>query len=251
MIRTIVILSSTAILIFIYLRRYLALEKGTSLSKLLFRPKNLFRHHEEEEEKEVTAAEFMPSSKDVDPKDLAKVDSFINKADILIKKGDFKDAEKYLIQALALDPGSIETHKRLGLLYLRQEQFGKAESIYRKLVVTVTDDPVFFSNLGMALYSQKKLAEAKDFYKKAIELDSDRPGRFFSLGQIYYELEEFDEALKHFKRAISMDPANLDYLLTLAHFYIDRDMKGEARRLLDDILVAFPDCEEAKNLLNF
>lgn len=250
MVKTIIILSGTAILLFIYLRRYLALEKETSLSQIFFRPKNLFRHNEQEEKgQEVTVSEFMPPKKDIDPTDLAKADSCINKSDIVINKGDFKEAEKYLIQALALDPSSIEAHKRLGLLYLKQEQFSKAENIYRKLIVTVTDDPVFFSNLGMALYSQKKLDEAKDFYKKAIELDAKRAGRFFSLGQIHYELEEFDEALKNFKRAIAMDSKNLDYLLTLAHFYVDRKMESEARQVLNEILVDFPDCEEAKAML--
>ena len=132
---TVIILGGLLILVFIYLRRYLATEKGTSLNKLFFRPKNLFRHHEPEiKEKELTAAEFMPSNDNIDPKDLAKADSFIHKADIVIGKGDEKSAEKYLIQALSLDSGSIEAYKRLGLLYLRQGQFGKAESIYRKLV---------------------------------------------------------------------------------------------------------------------
>lgn len=247
--RELVIVIGVLVLALIYLRRYLVVEKGIKLGALFFRPKNLFRHHEpEHEHKEVTVEEFIPSRDEVDEKDVKKADSLVKKADIVMGKGDEKGAEKYLIQALALDPSCIEAYKRLAYLYLRQGQFGKAESIYRKLVVTITDDPTLFSNLGMALYSQQKLGDAKSYYKKALELDAERPGRFFSLAQIHYELEEFEDALNHFRRAVEMDPRNLDYLLTLAHFYIDRELHAEARHLLDDILAAFPDNEEAAKM---
>ena len=222
------------------------------MSGLFFRKKNIFHHPPEEEQSfELTAEEIIPAQKkDLDPKVLANADSFIKKAAIFADRGDLQGAEKFLIQTLALDPSSIEAYKRLGLLYLTQGQFSKAESIYRKLVATITDDPIFFSNLGMALFSQQKMEEAKTYYKKAIELDSERPGRFFSLAQILFELEEFDEALKNFQQAITMEPGNLDYLLTLAHFYIDRDMPHEGRQLLGEIMISFPNSEDAKEMLD-
>lgn len=243
--REIVIIVGILLLAAIYLRRYLDVEKGIKLGKLLFRQKNIFRHHVEEKPSEVTVEEFIPSREEVDEKSVAKADSLVKKADIVMGKGDEKGAEKFLIQALALDPSCVEAYKRLAYLYLRQGLFSKAESIYRKLIVTITDDPTLLSNLGMALFSQQKLEDAKGFYKKALELDKERPGRFFSLAQIHYELEEFEEALDHFRRAVDMDPRNLDYLLTLAHFYVDRGMEGEARTLLDEILLVFPENEDA------
>lgn len=243
--RELVIVVGIALLALIYLRRYLEVEKGIKVGTLFFRPKNLFRHHVDEKPSEVTVEEFIPSRDEVDEKNVAKADSLVKKADIMMGRGDEKEAEKFLIQALALDPSCIEAYKRLAYLYLRQGQFGKAESIYRKLIVTITDDPTLFSNLGMALFSQQKLEDAKSFYKKALELDKERPGRFFSLAQIHYELEEFEEALDHFRRAVDMDPRNLEYLLTLAHFYVDREMPGEARTLLDELLLVFPENEDA------
>lgn len=244
--REIVIIVGIAILSFIFLKRYLEEEKGIKLWSLFFRPKNLIRHHQREEKpSEVTVEEFIPAREHVDEKLVAKADSLVKKADIVVGKGDDQEAEKFLIQALSLDPSCIEAYKRLAYMYLRQGQFSKAESIYRKLVVTITDDPAMFSNLGMALFSQQKLEDAKNFYKKALDLDKERPGRFFSLAQIHYELEEFEDALDHFRRAVEMDERNLDYLLTLAHFYVDREMPGEARTLLDEILLIFPENEEA------
>jgi len=249
--REIIILVGVGALALIYLRRYLLVEKGITFGSLFFRQKTVV-HQPKTEDKptELTASEFIPPPDQVDDKDRAKADSFVKKADVLLRKGDDKEAEKFFIKALSLDPSCIDAYKRLAYMYLRQQQFGKAENIYRKIIVSIIDDPALYSNLGLALYSQQKLEDAKQFYKKAVELDNTRAGRFFSLGQIYYELDNFEDALDSFKRAIDMDPANLDYLLTLAHFYIDRGVINEAKQILEDILSTFPDHAEAKDLLD-
>ncbi len=249
MIRPIIIIAGLALLAFIFIRKYLAVEKHTSLGTVLFRKKNLFRHAPEIHSFELTVDEIIPPRDETDTKKLAKADSLLKKAEIFFNRGDIKSAEQFLIQALALDPSAVEAYRHLGMIYLRQGQFGKAESIYKKLTATITDDPIFYSNLGMALFSQKKLEEARIYYLKALELDETRPARFFSLAQILYELNEFEDALKNFRKAVDMDPENLDYLLTMAHFFIDREMIPDAKQLLSEILLAFPDSEEAQGML--
>jgi Tfp pilus assembly protein PilF len=250
MIKFVVIIVSLAILGFIFLKHYLLVEKNISLKELFFKPKNWAKHMPYEHQHEFGAEEMIPSPDQVDDKNRVKADSMVRKSDIYLGKGDINEAEKNLIQALALDPSSIEAYKRLGLLYLRQGQFTKAENIYKKLVFTIHDEPTYFSNLGMALYSQKKLEEAKKYYKKAIELDSDRIQRIFSLGQIHYELQEMEEAMKYLKKATEMEPDNLDYMLTLVHFYVDYELVLEARTLAEELARAYPEHEEVQNVLN-
>lgn len=249
MIKPLIIVGGILVLCFIYLRRYLVMEKGVKLSSYFFKPKKFFSNVVEQHSHELTVDEILPTPTDLDPKNIAKADSLVKKADAFTNKGDLRGAEKSLISAISLDPGSVEAYKRLGLSYLRQSQFGKAEGIYRKLCASVTDEPSYFGNLGMALYSQKKLEDAKRFYKKAIELDDTRAGRFFSLGQILFELDELEDAFVNFKKAIELDPKNQDYLLTLAHLYMEKDMKPEAGKLLGEILISFPDNEEVKEMM--
>lgn len=249
MIRIIIIIAGLAILTLIFLRRYFIVEKGTNLKDLLFRKKNLFHHDAAPQAFELTVDEMIPQRDESDTKKLAKADSYLKKAEIQLQKGDLFAAEQFLIRALSFDPSLVGAYKHLGMIYLQQNQFSKAESIYRKLISTITDDPLYFSNLGMALYSQNKLEEAKNFYKKAIELDASRAGRFFSLAQILYQLNEFEEALDNIKKAIRLDAKNLEYLLTLAHFYKDQDMVPEAKELLSDILQSFPENGEVMDML--
>jgi len=172
----------TIVLGAIFLRRFMIVERGVSLKSLLFRKKNIFRHVEHHEVSKLTVEEMLPAAETVNPKDRAKADSLVRKAEIGLKRGTLKESEQLLIKALALDPSSVEAHNKLGLIYLQQGLFGKAESLYRKLTLTLSDEPAYFGNLGMALYSQGKLVEAKDSYKKAMELDATRPGRVGCVG---------------------------------------------------------------------
>lgn len=249
MTKLILIAASVAILSFIFLRRYLAVEKNISLSGIFFKTKSWSKHVPDTESHDLTAEEMIPQPEDVDEKKRVKADILVRKSDAYLAKGDARQAEKLLIQTLALDPSAVEAYKRLGVLYLHQQQFTKAENIYRKLIFTFHDEPTFLSNLGMALYSQGNLEEAKKFYKKAVELDSERVGRIFSLGQIHYELKELEDALDYIQKAVNIDPGNVDYLLTLAQLYVDVEMINEARQLAEDIVRSHPDNEDIRKVL--
>lgn len=209
MIKYLAIIIGFSILMIIFLRRYFMSEQGNS--KFLFRRKDLLKYFHnffEREPLEITVNEMIPDTSAIDPKKRAAADSLSKRADIYLARDDMKNCEKTLIQSISLNPGSKETYYKLGVFYLRKEQFGKAEAIYRKIIMTVVDDPVCFSNLGLALYQQKKFEEAKQFYTRAIELDNTRAGRFFSLGQIHYELSENSKALEHFLKALELEPEN-------------------------------------------
>ncbi len=244
MIRYIIILVSVLILAGIFFRKYLIVEKNVSFKSLFFRHKHIVKPVVDKENvSELSITEIIPDVESVDEKNRVKADSFIRKSDIYFGKGDVVNAEKSLIQALALDPSSIEAYKRLGALYLNQGQFSKAENIYKKLIATVHDDPLFFSNMGIALYSQNKLEDAIKHYEKAIELDSSKASRFFSLGQIYYELENMEKALSLIKTAVDKMPDNVDYLLTLAHLYDELNMVDEAKDTANSVILLNPDEE--------
>ncbi len=257
MIQLLIILAGIVVLGLIFVRRYMMVEKGAaslpSFSLLGGKKRsvwNLLRFHKDHKDKvEVTVDEMIPEPSTVDAKSSVKANTMVKKADAALQKGDQKHGEQFLIQALSFDPSNPETYHKLGLLYLHQGQFGKAENMYQKLVVSGQNDPVYFSNLALALYQQKKLEGAKSHYKKAIELDAARPGRFFSLGQVLKEMNELQEAVEHFKKAVDMDPKNLDYLLTLAEAYGEAGMPDDARALLGEILAAFPDNAIAQEMM--
>lgn len=251
--RPFILAGAILIVCIIYLKNYLKVEKKIDFSgskskkKLLYNP---FRHKNSQPSLiEVTTQELVAERKETDSKKIAKALELVKKADIYLENQKIQEAEKKLIEAISLDPDCLEAYRRLGTIYVNQHQFGKGETIYRKLAVNIPDDAVIYSNLALCLFQQQQLPEAKLYYKKAIEIDPERPGRFFSLGQVLYQLEEYEEAREYLEKAVAMDLENLDYLLTLAHFYINQELKEEAQALLKHIIAKFPDNEEAKKAL--
>jgi tetratricopeptide (TPR) repeat protein len=234
-----------AVFALIFLRRYLKIENGKLFKPLSFGKGSFFHHEDKAGNFEITIEEMIPPVEKVDAKSIAKSELLLKKAEIQLDRGDMKSAEKILIQALALNPAAVEAYNKLGMIYLRQEKFNKAENIFRKLILTISDEAAFFSNLGLALYRQGKLEEATGHYKKAIDLDNSRAGRFFSLAQIFRELGEAESALSHLRQAVLMEPKNLDYLITLAEFYLESGFTQEAGGLLDEILFIDPKNEMA------
>jgi tetratricopeptide (TPR) repeat protein len=192
---------------------------------------------------------MIPDQSKINPKLVVKGDNLFKKAEQELKKGNVKDAEKHYIKAIAMNPAHIEAHAKLGAIYLNQEQFSKAELIYRKLVLAVGDDPVYFSNLGLSLFQQEKYEEAKGFYEKSIELDPGRPGRFYSLARINHLLNDIDNAFLNIQKALALDPDNLDYGLTLANWYVEKGMFADAKAILERIEQHWPGNTEAKELM--
>jgi tetratricopeptide (TPR) repeat protein len=165
------------------------------------------------------------------------------------EKGDMEEAEKKLIQVTALDERFPDALHKLGLIYLKQNQFGKAEAIFKQLIYNGENDAVYYSNLGRALYEQKKYEEALEAYLKAIELDALRPGRFISTAEVYRQLDNKEKAEEMYKKAIEMDPENLDYLLIFANFLIEDNKIEHAKEQLQAVLEKEPENEAAVEMM--
>lgn len=247
----ILLFAGITVLLAIFVRRQ-------RMSQLGFSPRKIFRnlkeglhqlgHKQNTDAFEITIDEMIPARESIDPKKVLKADGFFKRGEVALEKGDLQNAAKLLIQSLALDPSNQMVYHKLGLLYLKQGQYSKAEMFYRKLILTAVEDPSYFSNLALALYQQKKLTEAKSFYQRAVELDQSRAGRFFSLAQVLYELQEFQQAIDHLQKAIGLEPKNADYHLTLAQFYLDQSMVNEAEKLLKELDILCPNNEIANEM---
>jgi tetratricopeptide (TPR) repeat protein len=249
MIEILLALLSGLVVLLIFFRRWYLLEKSTLFGKMVFKKGFRLSGKITKDDHEITPKEMIPDQSSVAPKLIVKGDTYFKKAELELKKGNTSEAEKLYIKSIAMDPSHIESHAKLGAIYLNQKQFGKAELIYRKLIVAVSDDPIYFSNLGLSLFHQEKYPEAKDNYDQAIALDPNRAGRFYSLARINHLMNDMDDAFINIEKALNLDPDNLDYGLTLAHWQIEKNLNSEAKVLLENILRHWPENKEAASLL--
>src|SRR6185295_6311137 len=82
-------------------------------------------------EEDSFAAPAQESAKEAGKNDLK---AFLNRAEILLARNDFQEAEKLFIKILAFEPDHPVALQKLAYLYLQTEFYPKAETLYRQLL---------------------------------------------------------------------------------------------------------------------
>jgi len=181
-------------------------------------------------------------------KDKEKVQEFYEHAITMIKRRDPKEAVKFLVKTLAVDPDFLDAQKQLGMLYIDQKMWGKGAAVYEHLV-SVTGDPVDYSHLGLCLYSNEDLDGAANAYQNAINLDPERTQRYISLAQVYKEAGKPQLGLIAINKALEIDRGNLDYWLLSADFNLQLKNFLDARGAINKALEVAPMSKVAKKML--
>lgn len=151
--------------------------------------------------------------------ELQKVRSLMRAAEKEIALQNTAQAEHLMIQALTINPETIETQAELAKLYLTSGKEAKAEALYRELV-SKRKDVSFFANLGLAYYMQNKYVEACYAYQEALNLDPQTPERSAALGRACIAAKRFTDAAPLLEKALVRLSKDTELLHLLAECYV-------------------------------
>lgn len=229
----IALLALTLVLIFV--RRYLIVAKGVYLEQMIFGKGN------EATKNFLKAFHGKKKTKPVEGDKETQIKVYYTRAMTSYENGELSEAKQHFEKVYKLNKNFKDSAKKLGLIYLREELFDKAEQLFKDLIDENEADAVAHSNLGRALYEQKKFQESLEAYLKAIILDSSRAGRFISTAEVYRALEDNLKAEEMYKKAIEIEPENVNYLLTFADFEHSLGKNTQAKYYLRLALKQDPD----------
>ncbi len=125
------------------------------------------------------------------------------------KAEDFKTAELYYQQAIALQPDLVKAHHKLGDVLQKQGKLDIAFKSYQQAIKIEPNHANGYDELGNILQQKGKYREAVVYYKKALEIQPDLVPSYNNLGNLLKKLNQFDAAIESFKKAIKIDP-NID-----------------------------------------
>jgi tetratricopeptide (TPR) repeat protein len=114
---------------------------------------------------------------------------------------------------------------------LRQYQAAKYDAAIALLQRAVQINPGFVEahNSLCVLYArQNRIDEAIEAGKQAIALRPDYAPAFYNLGMIFEAINRLDEALAAFKSAVLIEPANSKFQYDLGGTYLRLDLYAEA-----------------------
>ncbi len=110
---------------------------------------------------------------------------------------------------LEKEPGNIALWLKLGHIYLEQQSFKKAVTVFRKAVVVDPKNAEALVDLGIALNAINKTEDAYNSFKQATEKFPGYAEGWLRLGLIYrFQLNDNTKALDNLEKYLSIEPAN-------------------------------------------
>ncbi|WP_448269294.1 tetratricopeptide repeat protein [Nostoc sp. DSM 114159] len=127
------------------------------------------------------------------------------------KAGDFKTAELYYRQAIALQPDLVSSYTNLGEVLQKQGRFNDAIDSYQQALKIKPDYHYAYHNLGYLFQEKGKFAEAIEVYEKTLSIQPDFAITYNNLGNIFRAQNKFDAAIESYQKAIKIRP-DVDYI---------------------------------------
>lgn len=116
--------------------------------------------------------------------------------------------DDYYLEALKRDPKDIRSNNAYGMLLLRKGQFKKAEKYFRNAIERMTDrnpnpyDSEGYFNLGLCLMYQGRDDEAYDAFFKATWTSAEQEMGYYYIAAIDCKRGDYKLALEHIDRSI-------------------------------------------------
>jgi len=134
---------------------------------------------------------------------------------------NLEDAQRYLNQAVALDPRYYDALSNLGDVYFKQQNWGAAERAYQQAVDAGAPYSQTYYNLGDVLTRQHKLVEARAPLQKVLEIQPNKSDALFYLGWLDQQENKLASAERYYAKALEVKPDYIEARINLGVVYTD------------------------------
>ena len=119
-----------------------------------------------------------------------------------------------------------------GIKYLQQSQYGKAVTVFDKLIESEPDNSDAYKNRGLAQMNLEAYDKAISDFERTLELTPNARGVHSNIGVAWYYKKEYPRAVSHYDEELALNPKNHFALFNRA---ISLSEMGENDRALTDI----------------
>lgn len=168
------------------------------------------------------AAAFAEDDPTQDPK------SVIKRADKLILKGRYADAEKMLRQAVDSNPNDSSLKLKLAFSLLKQRFLADAYTLSFAVAQAEKQNPYAFAVLGTTLLAAGRFADARLILSNALTLNRKEPLALASYGLLEYYENRLSSGLNYLGQAAFLEPDEPDYIFAYAQIAARAEKYREA-----------------------
>jgi tetratricopeptide (TPR) repeat protein len=134
-------------------------------------------------------------------------------------------------KALFLDPLNENLHLQLGRLYMDQQQWDKAGTVYNNLVLHFPSSYAGYFFLGRISTINGDKKAAKKYFEKTLALEPELVEPRFELGMIYEAEGDFEKAVRTYKEVLKENPTNVRARMAMGLNYHKQGLRKEAEKV--------------------
>lgn len=149
---------------------------------------------------------------------------YINGAVVLSTIGKIEEAERFLQQALVINPDSFSALYTLGNLYFDAERYSEARTVYLTAYGSKMEDGDLNFMLGRTHVNTGEIRMSIPFFEKAYQRMPEDTDLLFNYGLALCQIEQYEPAVKLLSAVTEkVDHADAEYNLGLAIYMLTED----------------------------
>ncbi|MEZ7892056.1 MAG: tetratricopeptide repeat protein [Candidatus Wallbacteria bacterium] len=175
--------------------------------------------------------------------------ALIQKYEKYVAEGDYQEAKRALIKALAEDPKNIQIKNNLGTLHIMLGDYGKALDQFEEILKLNPEYANAYINIGIIMSRKGDYEKAIKVLKQGLALNPDSAVAHYNLGLSIVGLEKYQDGINELKLALQIDPKYSEAQSALGEVYFTIGNRIEANNYLLKAVLNNPKNYTALNTL--
>jgi tetratricopeptide (TPR) repeat protein len=171
------------------------------------------------------------------------VSSLLERANLLLEQGRYKDAEKHIKQVLEQEPENDYALSVLSRCYINNGQYDQGIEAIQQAIAIDPEESFYYYLLGFGHYHKDLPEAAISHVKKAIELFPYNSDYFGLLASIHLGEKNYEKALETANEGLAIDPENISCLNIRSRSLNKLKRTDEAVDTMENTLSKDPDNE--------
>ena len=134
-----------------------------------------------------------------------KLDQLWSIAQESLQDNKFLRAEKALLTILRVDERNASAYSRLGILYVKQQQYKDAIECF-EIAQSLEPSASSLHNVGLIYFETGDYDKAALAFEQALEIDSDLASRHIAYAKVQEKLGNKKKLIESLERAVEIDP---------------------------------------------
>ena len=134
-----------------------------------------------------------------------KLDQLWSIAQESLQDNRFLRAEKALLTILRVDERNASAYNRLGILYVKQQQYKDAIECF-EIAQSLEPSASSLHNVGLIYFETGDYDKAALAFEQALEIDSDLASRHIAYAKVQEKLGNKKKLIESLERAVEIDP---------------------------------------------